>query len=75
MWNLSAAEDAVDHLESSKATLDGECDELADDLQRAVALLEEAYIHLDEVETAEKIEKFLDHYDVTYRPEETDVTD
>ena len=71
-WTLNAAEDTLDRLEGEKATLDGENDELADDLQKAVQLLERAYINLIDVEVEEAIERFLDHYDTQYRPEETD---
>ena len=73
MWDLSAAEDTVDRLEEEKATVDGECDMLAGDLQRAVLLLEKAYINLDHIGVSEAIERFLDYYNVIYRPEgETD---
>ena len=72
MWTLSAAENMVDHLEAEKATLDGECDELAGDLQRAVELLRRCTYHLepDRLDpVAGDVEKFLDTYDAAYRPE------
>ena len=45
----SFLEAEVEALENHNTTLDGECNELAGDLQRAVELLERAYTDLDDM--------------------------
>ena len=71
-WTLSTAEDTLDRMEGEKATLDGECAELADDLQRAVELLRRCTYslqpnRLDSI--ARDAREFVAYYDAAYQPE------
>ena len=76
MMSYGFLERELEAVEDKMSTLDGECDELADDLQRAVELLRRCTCHLRPYRhmqglrldpVIEDVKAFLDTYDAARR--------